>query len=135
MELRRVSGHARGLFGDTFAAINNHKTSWHDNLLNIGRSCLPALLSVGSAGLGIVIPESAVEGTVAVSMASAGVALENANRSSGNSASDNKSIKLYRDNYMRWNKLLDKAATQNSRGMSLQGRVEDIFGVLVVSSF
>lgn len=82
-----------------------------------------------------MIPESAVEGTVAVSMASAGVALENANRSSGNSASDNKSIKLYRDNYMRWNKLLDKAATQNSRGMSLQGRVEDIFGVLVVSSF
>lgn len=121
-----------GLFGDTFAAINNHKTSWHENLLNIGRSCLPALLSVGSAGLGIVIPESAVEGTVAVSMASAGVVLENANRFSGNSASENKSIKLYRDNYMRWSKLLDKAATQNSRGMSLQGRIEDIFGVPVV---
>lgn len=123
-----------GLFGDIFAAINNHKTEWHDNLLNIGRSCLPALLSVGSAGLGIVIPESAVEGTVAVSMASASVALENANRLGGNKVSDGKSVKLYRDNYMRWNKLLDKAATQHSGGMSLQGRIEGIFGVPVVNS-
>ena len=121
-----------GLFDDTFAAMSAHETSWHENLLNIGRSCLPALLSVGSAGLGIVIPENAVEGAVAVSMASAGVAIENANRW-GNSASDAQHIKLYRDNYMRWNKLLNKAANQQSGGMSLQGRIEDIFGVPVVN--
>ncbi len=48
-------------------------------------------------------------------------------------ASSDQSIKLYKDNYMRWNKLLDKASKHRVDGMSLQGRIEAIFGVPVVS--
>lgn len=121
------------LFGDTFSAINARQGSWRDNLLDMGRSCLPAMLSIGSAGLGIVIPENVLEGTVAVSMASVGVALENSRAWNASGASSDQSIKLYKDNYMRWNKLLDKASKHRVDGMSLQGRIEAIFGVPVVS--
>ena len=66
-------------------------------------------------------------------MASVGVALENSRAWNGSGASSDQSIKLYKDNYMRWNKLLDKASKHRVDGMSLQGRIEAIFGVPVVS--
>lgn len=120
----------RTLFEDTYIGLSTAQDSWRDTLLSVGRSCLPAVLSVGSAGLGMVIPDSVVESAAAVSMASAGLLAERSRAASPGSAVQR--VKLYRDNYMRWQKLLDHAAARASGGVSLQGRVADLFGVSVV---
>ncbi|RUO19606.1 hypothetical protein CWE08_09240 [Aliidiomarina iranensis] len=119
----------RALFENTYLDFSNAKSSWRDNVLNVGRSCLPAILTVGSAGLGLVIPDSVMESAAATGMASAGLFAER-NRNVA-SASPVKKVKLYRDNYMKWEKLLDQAVTGNSRNISLIGRVEDLFDVKV----
>lgn len=118
--------HAR-LFDDTLQQITSYQSPWHERLLDVGRSCLPAILSIGSAGLGIVIPDSAMEGAVAMSTASAGIALEK----SPLLQRQQKTVKLYQDNYLRWNKLLNKASKQQQGGTHLFGRIEEIFGVPV----
>lgn len=120
----------QALFADTYINLTNAQESWRDMLLNVGRSCLPAVLSVGSAGLGMVIPDSVVESAAAVSMASAGLLAE---RSRGAVSSEAGRVKLYRDNYMRWEKLLGQATSRAAGGVRLQGRVEDLFGVKVVA--
>lgn len=116
------------LFGDTFRQISTYQTPWHERLLDVGRSCLPAILSIGSAGLGIVIPDSVLEGAAAMSVASAGVALEK----SPLLQREQKAVKLYQDNYLRWRKLLSKAGEQRQNGNDLFARVEAIFGLPVV---
>ena len=121
----------QALFEDTYINLSNAQDNWRDMLLKVSRSCLPAVLSVGSAGLGIVIPDSALESAAAVSMASAGLLAERS-RNMSDSSSEVQRIKLYRDNYLRWYKLLDHAAVRTANGVSLQARVEDLFGVKVV---
>ena len=121
----------QALFEDTYINLLNAQDSWRDMLLKVGRSCLPAMLSVGSAGLGMVIPDSALESAAAVSMASAGLIAERSRSTTGDT-SEAQRIKLYRDNYLRWHKLLDHATVRAATGTSLQARVETLFNVKVV---
>jgi len=120
----------QSLFEDTYINLTNAQESWRDMLLNVGRSCLPAVLSVGSAGLGMVIPDSVVESAAAVSMAGAGLLAE---RSRNVASSEDDRLKLYRDNYMPWEKLLGHATSRAAGGVSIQQRIEDLFDVKVVA--
>ncbi len=117
------------LFADTYSDLLSARSSFGSVLLNVSRSCVPAVLALGAAGSGLLTSDNMLASSIELGITSLGVSAAPLLMRAGASGSDN-SAKLYRDNYMRWNKLLTHAAKHRSAGgVTLQSRIAEIFDV------
>lgn len=120
------------LFADTYSDMLAARSSLGSTLLNVSRSCVPAILALGAAGSGLLTNDNMLASSVELGITSLSVSAAPLLMRAGSKNTNANTAKLYRDNYMRWNKLLDQATKQRSSGVvTLQGRIADIFDVRV----